>query len=147
MFRHRRRLRLVAWLICSTLVAACNGDGSEDAKVNASETTTTAASARPEFLAAQVQVRADDVTFPQTSFTATAGDITVAYVNEGEILHSLLLETSAGEAVADWPRLEVPNHGDLALGTVSLSPGSYVLYCDIPGHRIAGMEATLTVAA
>jgi len=143
MSRHRRRLRLVAWLVCLTLAAACDGD----AEVTTSETTTTAASARPEFLAANVQVRAEDVNFPQTSFTATAGDITVAYVNEGKILHSLRLETSAGDEIAEWQRLEVPNHGDLALGTVSLSPGSYVLYCDIPGHRIAGMEATLTVEA
>jgi plastocyanin len=43
-------------------------------------------------------------------------------------------------------KLDVPRKGAADEGTKALKAGSYVVYCDIPGHREAGMEATLRVA-
>ena len=37
------------------------------------------------------------------------------------------------------------NSGNSAQLKVNLKPGKYTFYCDIPGHRAAGMEGTLTV--
>ena len=41
-------------------------------------------------------------------------------------------------------KLEASSGGSAEL-KVTLKPGKYTFYCDIPGHREAGMEGTLTV--
>jgi plastocyanin len=41
--------------------------------------------------------------------------------------------------------LEVAHAGDVAHGKVDLAPGEYTLYCAVPGHWQAGMQATLVV--
>ncbi len=69
---------------------------------------------------------------------AEPGPVELAIDNAGTQLHNLRVE--GGPLTADLPsgartRLEL---GDL-------TPGSYTLFCSIPGHREAGMEATLTV--
>jgi plastocyanin len=40
---------------------------------------------------------------------------------------------------------QVTNPGEVESRTVKLRPGTYTLYCQIPGHRAAGMQATLVV--
>jgi uncharacterized cupredoxin-like copper-binding protein len=46
----------------------------------------------------------------------------------------------------DGFKLDVPTNGDVDEGSVDLQSGEYTIYCDVPGHRNAGMEATLEVA-
>jgi plastocyanin len=58
----------------------------------------------------------DALKFDQKDYTAKAGDVTIDYVNDGSQAHTLVVE----------------NKG-------------YKIFCDVPGHRSAGMEATLTV--
>jgi plastocyanin len=41
--------------------------------------------------------------------------------------------------------IEVSNAGEVQSRTVTLRPGTYTLYCTIPGHRVAGERATLVV--
>jgi uncharacterized cupredoxin-like copper-binding protein len=85
----------------------------------------------------------DSLKFDSDSFTvspATPGKVTIEYVNDGSITHSLLVEDVNGF------RLQVTSKGDTDDGTVDLEPGTYTIYCDIPGHRQGGMEAELTVS-
>ena len=86
-----------------------------------------------------ISVVAEDIRFPVHTFSAAAGAITITYRNEGAIGHTLKIDGVEGF------KLSVPAHGDVDKGTVQLQPGKYTLYCDIPGHRQAGMEATLEV--
>jgi uncharacterized cupredoxin-like copper-binding protein len=129
-----------ALLTAAALTAGC---GDTDDTPSSSDTTeaavtdgTTGDSAAGEV----VEVVAEDITFPDDSFEAAAGTVTIRYVNEGAIPHSLVIED------VDGFKLEVAANGDEDEGTADLEAGTYVLFCDVPGHRDAGMEATLEVS-
>jgi len=57
--------------------------------------------------------------------------------NVGKIPHDLALQGGAKTALI--------SPGKSATLTVTLKPGTYTLYCSVPGHRQAGMVAKLTV--
>jgi manganese oxidase len=66
------------------------------------------------------------------------GELTITITNTGTMVHNLVFENG--------PRSPDLNAGDtMTLDVGSLEPGTYVIYCDIAGHRAAGMEARLVV--
>ncbi|HEX4821513.1 MAG TPA: plastocyanin/azurin family copper-binding protein [Acidimicrobiales bacterium] len=88
---------------------------------------------------ADVTVHAQDsLKFDKSDYSAKTGDIKIAYVGDGSLTHTLLIKDKSGF------KLQVSH--DTKTGTVNLAPGTYTLYCDIPGHESAGMKATLTVS-
>jgi plastocyanin len=86
-----------------------------------------------------VTITAFDLGFKETQVTSAAGDVEVRYANEGELDHTLVFDGVPGSS-----KLEVPAGGTTS-GTVKLAPGTYAYFCDLPGHRAAGMEGSLTV--
>lgn len=88
-----------------------------------------------------VTVTAFDIGFRQQQLTVRAGEVRIAYVNEGQLVHTLVIE-----GAPKFRRLEVRGNGDRVIGAASFEPGTYTFYCDIPGHRQAGMVGTLTVS-
>ena len=81
---------------------------------------------------------AKDNIFDATTFTAKAGDVVVAYDNKGATGHNLRIDGVNGFKLDAAP-------GEIAVGTAKLIKGTYTIFCSIPGHRDAGMQATLTV--
>ena len=74
----------------------------------------------------------------QGDFEIESGPTRFEVSNDGSVAHNLTLE--------DGPSTPDLNAGATAsLDVGSLSPGSYVIFCSIAGHREAGMEAALTV--
>jgi plastocyanin len=132
--RRRRRLLPVGLVLVALTFGACGGDDENTSPGESSTTTSTDVMPK-----ADVTVIAEDIDFPTKAFTAKAGEITIAYKNEGLIRHTLVIEG------ADFDKLEVDAEGDIDAGTVELEAGAYTLFCDVPAHRGAGMEATLTV--
>ena len=66
------------------------------------------------------------------------GDLTITLSNSGTMVHNLVFENG--------PRSVDINSGEtVTLEVGELEPGTYVIYCDIAGHRAAGMEARLVV--
>ena len=90
---------------------------------------------------------------------AASDELSIAYVEKGQMIHSLLILDAAGAQVpiaqtggqtialeiGPPDRLIVGTTTD-ATGTATLAAGDYALICDIPGHAEAGMTATLTVS-
>jgi plastocyanin len=75
--------------------------------------------------------------FDMSSYQTVAGVNEVNYVDEGGD-HTLVFEESE---LAGF-KLAVPD-GPTSL-KAELKPGEYTIFCTIPGHRSAGMEATVT---
>jgi plastocyanin len=79
------------------------------------------------------------LSFQAKEFTVPAGINQINYVDRGGT-HTLLFD----EPEFSGFQLAVPQ--GKKSGKVDLKPGNYTIYCNIPGHRAAGMEATLIAA-
>lgn len=125
------------WILVLGLVllAACGGDGGQVGKVGKQTSTTL-----PAGVASSITVTAGDLFLKPKELTAKEGRIEIRYEDTGQLMHTLLVD-----GVADF-KLQVDAEGDEDRGTIALETGTYMLYCDVPGHRAAGMEATLSVS-
>jgi plastocyanin len=135
MNRRTPRIVALAGLTAALAVGACGGD---DGQREVKGTATEPATAGPSGTA--LDVEAHDISFTPKELQATAGDVTIRYTNSGAIQHTLLIEG------VDGFKLDVTKSGDADTGTVNLAPGAYTMYCDVPGHRAAGMEGRLVVS-
>jgi plastocyanin len=70
-----------------------------------------------------------------------SGSAIVEQYNDGEDPHNLILEKD-GFAVFSYPTLDP---GGDQKQTVTLTRGTWTLYCSLLDHRSLGMQATLTV--
>lgn len=70
-----------------------------------------------------------------------AGEVTLGYVNEENIRHTLII--AKDDTKVPNFKLVVEDKGSVDVGTVALEAGTYTLICDVPGH--GNMRATLTV--
>jgi plastocyanin len=82
---------------------------------------------------------ATDLAYPEAPQEVAAGEVEVELDNQGAIEHNVVIEELGDEMI-----LEAPG-GSTDSGTVRLEPGTYTYYCNVAGHRAAGMEGTLTV--
>jgi plastocyanin len=85
-----------------------------------------------------VVVALDNLKFDRPEYQGKA-DLTLGYVDGGTQLHTLLIEGKNGF------KLAVAHRGESKISDVQLGHGSYTIYCDLPGHRQAGMEAKLVI--
>jgi plastocyanin len=88
-----------------------------------------------------IEVRGTDtLAFEPDELSAPAGEVVLALVNDGSIPHTLVVEDFESDL-----KLSIAGSGDVDSGSITLEAGEYVFYCDVAGHRGAGMEGTLTV--
>ena len=87
-----------------------------------------------------VNLKAEDIKYDATTMTAKVGQpVTVSIQNAGALEHSFVID-------ALTVKLEHIQAGQTS--SVTFTPttaGTYEFYCDVPGHKDAGMKGTLTV--
>jgi plastocyanin len=76
-----------------------------------------------------------------TSLSAKAGKVSIDLTNAAPLSHNVTIASSSGTVVGATPTFQ----GGSKTLSVTLKPGTYKFYCSVPGHRMAGMEGTLTV--
>jgi plastocyanin len=127
---------------------SAGGSSSGSAPAGASGTATTPAEESPHQAAgpAHVQVTAEDAEafrFILSRPSVPAGEVIIEFVNHGQDEHNLhAAEAPGGGEVGSLPNAQPNSHPTLK---VDLRPGSYTLFCSLPGHEAKGMKATLTV--
>jgi uncharacterized cupredoxin-like copper-binding protein len=104
-------------------------------QTSTAETTTTTAKS------AETKVPVSETEFKITlgSTTLKAGEITFEVKDDGKIPHDLAIKGTGDKTKEISP-------GSNAELKVTLKPGTYVLYCTIPGHEQAGMKQSITVS-
>jgi plastocyanin len=79
--------------------------------------------------------------YTTSSLTAKAGTVTIDFTNASPLAHNLTIESPTGAKLGATPTFQ----GGSKTLTVDLKPGTYKFFCTVPGHRMAGMQGTLTV--
>jgi plastocyanin len=115
---------LAAALLVLALLAGCGGGGGSGTQTVGTKVSLTEYKFNPKDISVQ------------------SGKATFTLVNTGTTGHDMTVADSSGKVIA---KSEVVQAGDTKVFTIdNLPAGKYVIYCDLPGHRSAGMEGTLT---
>lgn len=86
----------------------------------------------------------DALRFEPDEFTVTAGETVTVELSSGEsVNHTFTIEEA--DRGADLTVAEA-SAGETGTGTFTIDePGTFEVFCSVPGHREAGMVATLSV--
>jgi plastocyanin len=85
--------------------------------------------------------REGQLKYDKTALSAKAGKVSIDFTNMAPLGHNVTVASSSGAVVGATPTFQ----GGSKTLTLNLKPGTYKFYCSVPGHRMAGMEGTLTV--
>ncbi len=110
-----------------------------EAKTTASSTTTQAPSGKTTTVPAQESEFKIALTAPKT---LAAGAYVFDVHNVGKLAHDFAVQ---GPNLSGTTKTPLISPGKTATLSVSLSAGTYTIYCTVPGHRAAGMVTKLTV--
>jgi plastocyanin len=79
-----------------------------------------------------------------TKATAKPGPVTIKMANKSGTLHNIALQQGTGPSGPVLGAGKIVPNG-ISSFTATLKPGTYTYFCQVPGHRAAGMAGTLTV--
>ena len=125
----RRILKAVVTGLLVLALAACGGGGGA-----------AAGAGQP---AGSTKVSMSEFKFTPGTIEVKSG-ITLFLVNEGSAPHDMVVTDASGAIKAKSSLVQPGNSTTFAID--NLPAGSYRVYCDVPGHKDAGMTGRLTVS-
>ena len=142
--RSQRSFAVAAALIAATfmLIAGCSSSGSSGSSGGGGSSGGSSGGG-----GGGTKVTATETEFhialSRSSFTP--GKYTFTAVNKGQLSHDLIIN---GPGVS---KVQAPSQGLIAPGqsasmTVTLSKGTYDIYCGVPGHKQQGMDVHIKVS-
>jgi hypothetical protein len=133
------RARLLACAAGVACLVTASGAGDAGASGRARAGSTTGAPAR-------MLVYAQEWSLWLSRPSLPAGLVTVQLSNRGQDAHDLRVRRlRRGSMVGRAQAVSVTPSGGLHQATWKLGPGSYELYCSLPGHRHRGMHVRIVV--
>jgi manganese oxidase len=133
-----RRTSLAAMVVIAALLAGCGGG---DDKSSSTTPASSPATTTPGGGGAARSVSLSEFKFAPDKVSAVRGT-TLTVTNSGTIQHDLKLRQDS--KVIGGTALVAP--GKSTSLKVSVPPGSYVMFCSVPGHEQSGMKGTFTVS-
>jgi plastocyanin len=120
--------------------SASTGTSTAQAQSSTTAAASSGTSSAPEKLSLEANAEGQ-LSFGKTSLSAKAGKVSIDFTNMSPEGHNLTVESASGEKVGATPTFQ----GGSKTLSLNLKPGTYKFFCSVPGHRMAGMEGTLTV--
>ena len=143
----RRTLLVGLAALLALAIAACGSSSSKTTTTTptvehhaTTGTSTSKTSASSQHLTLEAD-KTGELKYNKTTLTAKAGAATLTLTNNSPLAHNVTIENSSGAKVAATTTFAGGSHTI----PLNLKPGTYKFYCSVPGHRMAGMEGTLTV--
>jgi uncharacterized cupredoxin-like copper-binding protein len=134
----RARLSIVVGTVAAVCAALGIGAGTSAAKLPPDGGATRAP--------ARLLVYAQEWSMWPSRPSVKAGTVIVQLWNRGQDAHDLRVRRlSHGAMVARAQTAATAQSGKLSQATWHLSPGTYELYCSMPGHLKKGMHTRITV--
>jgi uncharacterized cupredoxin-like copper-binding protein len=149
---------LVFVALVPVLVIGCGGDDDDgDGATTSADTESTAAAS------GALTIKMGDFFFDPKDATSAAGTVEITAPNEGSVEHELVLFRSdadpaklplAGgevdeaaleaEGGVNVGEIEEVAAGESKSGSFELTPGKYVMFCNLPAHYEQGMYGSVT---
>ena len=126
------RWSLLVVVVLAVVLAACGGSGGA-AGDNAQPTT-----------GKSYTVDATEFAFKPNTFSGAVGEkITFKINNKGTVDHTFAIRSADGSQ--ELAKTTIKVGASTTLEFTPTAAGSYLVDCDLPGHKEAGMTGTLTV--
>jgi uncharacterized cupredoxin-like copper-binding protein len=154
---HRLACSTTLVLVAGSIAVGCGGS-------DETTTTTETQAAGGASGGKTVEIKMGEYYFSPKNGSATAGTTAIEAPNEGAVEHELVLfktnmdpaklpteaDGSVDEERLDEVAKEAGEIADVEAGETKseefkLTPGTYVMFCNLPGHYAQGMYGTLTV--